>query len=138
MNNSFVTQSTIGKWFGISSRDVGKILTKQGLKDKDRATEDALRKGFAKEARTRSDVAFPVWDAYKVSVLIDKALGIVEKPYLDSLESQVGEAIIEAERYRADGEAILADLILEQACEGVPPALIRLIRGKLLHQHSQT
>ena len=129
--NSYVTQSSIGEWFGISSIKVGKILIAHGLKDRNGATQEAVRGGLAKQAVTKDGRPFWTWEATRVSKIIDKALGDVETPYIKKVMVQVDEALREAERHRIEGCDFLADLILEGAYEGIPTGLIGLIRGRL-------
>lgn len=137
--NTCVTQSQLGEWFGISPIAVGKVLIAHGLKQGAGATEVALLGGFAKEACTRTGVTFFVWDACKVCTILDDAIGGTRPtPFIDDLVAQVGEAIAEAEGHRAKGDDFLADMILENACEGVPTGLVGLIQGRLSHQNSQT
>ena len=52
MTPSFVTQSRLGSWFGISSIKVGKILTSNGLKDRHGATQMAIAGKAERAART--------------------------------------------------------------------------------------
>lgn len=135
MTPIFVTQSTLGQWFGLTPVAVGKVLANHGLKNRFGATEKALLDGFAREARTKTGITFFVWNAEKVSVIIDEVLGnTTPTPYIDALVGQVGEALVEAERQRATGNDFFADLILEAAFQDIPSGLVGLIRERLPHQ----
>ena len=132
MMPTLVTQSKLGEWFGLSPVAVGRVLIAEGLKDRAGATEKALLGGFAKEARTKSGVTFFVWDAHKVSLILDEVIGgSWPTPFIDGLVAKVGEAVGEAEKHRADDNDFIADVILEHAFEGVPPGLSGLIRHRL-------
>lgn len=129
--STFVTQSLLGSWFGISARKIGNILKAHGLKDRNVATQEAIVGGYAKEATTRDGISFWVWDPIKVVPMLYEALGGVEKPFIDDLVVQVGEALTEANRQRDEGCDFLADLIEDEALAGVPSGLIVLIRARL-------
>ena len=132
MTPTFVTQSKLGEWFGFSPVAIGKVLIAEGLKDRFGATEKALLGGYAKEARTKAGLTFFVWDSNKVSVILDHGIGRTRPtPFIDGLVAKVGEAVIEAETQRAEGNDFIADLILEHAFEGVPLGMAGLIRGRL-------
>ena len=131
MTPVFVTQSKLGEWFGISAQKIGKILTAHGLKDRSGAIEKAVLGTLAKPVATKDGLSFWVWEATRVSKIIDESLGDVEKPLLDKLTIQVADALQEARRLRNEGCDFVADLLLEQAYEGVPTGLIGLIRERL-------
>lgn len=90
MTPTFVTQSKVGEWFGLSPVAVGKVLIAHGLKDRHGATEKALLGGYAREARTGTGVTFFVWDAHRVSIILDEAIGGTRPtPFIDDLVAQV-------------------------------------------------
>jgi hypothetical protein len=138
MTSSYVTQSRLGSWFGISSIKVGKILAMNGLKDGHGATRMAVAGGYAKEAQTKEKIPFWVWDATKVSLILDAALGDVGTPFIDELVAQAGEALAEAQGLREAGNEFVAELIEDQALAGVPPGLIVLLRRRLSQETNQT
>lgn len=128
----WVTLTKLGGWFDMTAVAVGKVLVGRGLKDKAGATPKALIGGYAKEARTRGDIDFFLWDAGKVAAIIDLTLGGDKPtPFLDRLVAQVGESIAEAQKHRGEGNDFLAELILDRANEGVPPGLVRVINERL-------
>ena len=129
--NTFVTQSLLGSWFGISARKIGNLLKAHGLKDRNGATQVAIVGGYAKEATTRDGISFWVWHARKTVQILDEILSGGEKPFLDELIGQVGKALTEAKRQRMEGCDFVADLILEDAFEGVPPGLFPYIKDRL-------
>ncbi|WP_337173519.1 hypothetical protein [Paludisphaera sp.] len=138
MTLSYVTQSRLGSWFGISSIKVGKILVMNGLKDCHGATRMAVAGGYAKEAQTKEKLPFWVWDATRVSLILDEALGGVGTSFIDELVVQVGEALAEAHGLREGGNDFVAELIEDQALAGVPPGLVGLLRGRLSQETKQT
>lgn len=131
MTTSHVTQSTLGGWFGLSSIKIGKILTAHGLKERSSASQEAVRDGLAKQVVMKDGTSFWVWEARRISKLIDQTLGNIAKPLLDKLTIQIGDALQEEKRLRNEGSDFVADLLLEQAFEGVPACLIGLIRERL-------
>ena len=138
MMTSYVTQSRLGSWFGISSIKVGKILTMNGLKDGHGATRMAVAGGYAKEAQTKEKIPFWVWDATRASLIIDEALGGVGTAFIDDLVVQVGEALAESQGLREGGDEFVAELIEDQALAGVPPGLVGLLRRRLSQETNQT
>ena len=131
MTNSHVTQTKVGEWFGLSAIKVGRILTAHGLKDRNGPTRLAVEGGYAKSITTRDQLTFWVWDARKTAQILDQELADCETPYIDQLVAQVGDSLAEARRHRSEGNDLLAELILEQTYDGVPPPLIGLIKDRL-------
>ena len=131
MTHGFVTQSKVGEWFGISALKVGKILVAHGLKDRSVATEKAIVGGIAKQVTMKNGTPIWIWESGRISRLIDDALGDVEKPFIEKLTAQVGEALHEEKCLRNEGSDFVADLLLEQTFVGVPSGLIGLIRDRL-------
>lgn len=62
----FVTQTQLGKIFGIGTKIMGKWLTKVGLRDGEHdPTKQALQGGFCKLFRNDRDIVFFVWHRTK-------------------------------------------------------------------------
>jgi hypothetical protein len=62
----FVTQTQLGKIFGVGSKVMGKWLTKIGLRDGEHdPTKEALQGGYCKLFRNDRDIVFFVWHRNK-------------------------------------------------------------------------
>ena len=131
MIDSHVTQTKIGEWFGLSAVKVGKILARRGLKDRSGPTRRAVLDGYAKEVVTRDQRSFWVWHAEKAALIVDEALEDGENDRIDRLASQVSEALSEVQKSRNEGNDFIADLLAEHAFEGIPSALVSVIKKRL-------
>lgn len=126
MNGSHVTQSTLGKWFQLSSIKVGRIQTAHGLKDRNGPTERAVFGGYVKGGTTKDGFPPWTWNAVRASMLIDES---GEESRLDEMVLQVERLLAEAGHQRSIGCNFIADQIADRAFDGIPPELVGLIES---------
>jgi len=74
LGTAWMTQTALGKLFGVSSHAIGKWLVELGLRTKDGIpTLDALTRGLAKAMRDDRGFHFYVWDREAICALLRRA-----------------------------------------------------------------
>lgn len=69
-SEKWVTMTELGKPYGLSAVQVGKLLTNAGLRAGSLATDQAVSDGLAKHRRMKSGAEFSVWDRKRVDEVI--------------------------------------------------------------------
>ena len=70
--SEFITQTDLGKLYGVSSHQIGKWLSGLGLREDGRPTTTAIRDGFVKQApSTQPSTYFWVWHNAKTTTILD-------------------------------------------------------------------
>ena len=125
------SQTELGKKFGISAIEVGKILIQHGLKDPNtkKATQKALDDGYAQFTPLRDGTPHYMWNIEKVQgLLLEKhqALGQV-----DYWANEVKRILHEADCLSEKGEDKLAYLMYDSAYDDVPKNIVADVRRKV-------
>ncbi len=116
----WVNQTELGKKFGLSAIDVGKILIEQELKDpkSGRATPKAIEGGYAKSTPLKNGTPFFMWHLHKTKDLIGKKHMVLSE--VDYWVNEVKKSLLEASRLFEEGQDKLAYLIADHVYEEVP------------------
>lgn len=87
--NIWANQTNIGKLFGLSAVSVGKKLIEHGLRDKitKKATEEAIRDGFAKETPLKDGTYFCTWNKEKIKSILSQEVVLltVEQRWINEI-----------------------------------------------------
>jgi hypothetical protein len=130
-NQVWVNQTELGKEFGLSALDLGKILIEQELKDpkSGRATQKAIEGGYAKSTPLKNGTPFFMWHFHKTKGLISKT--IVPLSEVDYWVNEVKKSLSEATRLLKEGQDKLAYLIADHAYEEVPQKVRAEVKTKV-------
>lgn len=116
----YCNQTELGKIFGISAKEVGKLLTQLGLKEGTAASAKALQEGYAKSTPLKDGTPHYLWHRTKVKQLL-KAKGLQPKSHQEVLAAELAAKWIKCEALYQSNDGLdqkaallMADDILEE------------------------
>ena len=130
-NQTWINQTDLGKKFGLTAVDVGKILIENELKDpkSGQATLKAIEGGYAKSTPLKNGTPFFMWHLLKTKDLIRKMhLPLSE---VDYWVNEVKKNLSEAEGLMEKGQDKLACMIMDCAYEEVPQKIRAEVKAKV-------
>lgn len=130
-NAIWSNQTNLGKSFGLSAIEIGKILKEHGLKDLEtgKATQKALDYGYAKQTPLKNGTMFFMWHIQKVKQLISDTHEVLSK--IDYWTNQVKEIFKEAERLLNKGEDKMAYIMSDFAYDNVPKKFLQKVKTNI-------
>lgn len=132
------SQTELGKKFGISAIEVGKLLIQYGLKDPNtkKATKKALDDGYAKFTPLRDGTPHYMWNIEKVQgFLLEKHQPLSQ---VDYWANEVKRILREADSLSEKGEDKLAYLMYDSAYVDVPKNIVADVRRKVEASNCQS
>jgi len=116
----WANQTDIGKLFGLSSIKIGEILMEFGLKDPNtkKATEKAIKEGFARETPLKDGTYFCMWNKQKIkSLLSNKVKPLTEEEIYTNDAIKRKKAI---EKMWNDDQDKLACIMMDTFYDDIP------------------
>lgn len=111
-------QTNLGKAFGVSAIEVGKILKNNGLKDGKTATKKAIQEGYAKATPLKDGTPFFMWNTKKVQSLLTKDHEPLSQ--VDYHLNEVKNIYKESGKLIEDGQDKIGFMWRDSAFDGVP------------------
>ena len=127
----WVNQTELGKKFGLSAMDIGKILIEQELKDpkSGRATQKAIESGYAKSTPLKNGTPFFMWHLQRTKDLISKKHVLLSE--VDYWVNEVKKSLLEASCLLKEGQDKMAYLIADHVYEEVPQKVRAEVKTKV-------
>jgi hypothetical protein len=133
----WINQTELGKRFGVSAVEVGKILAERGLKDSatKQATPKAIAEGYAKATPLGDGTPFFMWNSQKVTGQISKTCEPLTK--IDRYAKEAAQQLKEIDEMWARGEDKMASLMQDVMFEDVPQDISEEVkrRAQAYYEH---
>ena len=127
----WISQTNLGKQFGLSAIEVGKILIEHQLKDPKNgwATQHAIDNGYAKSTPLKNGTPFFMWHLKKTKSLLIKKHSPLSK--VDYWVNEAKKIFGESECLMKEGRDKLARITADLAYEEVPRELLDEVKAKV-------
>lgn len=137
-NQEWCNQTELGKKFGISAIEVGKLLAKYGLRDLSTksATEKAINDEYAKFTPLKDGTQFYMWNIRKCKKLISQEHEELSK--IDLYANEIRTMIKEAERLDSIGQDKMAYFIWDGLYDDIPKEFREAVKAKIENENQQS
>ena len=136
-NQEWCNQTELGKKFGISAIEVGKLLAEYELRDLSTksATEKAIKDEYAKFTPLKDGTPFYMWNIRKCKKLISQEHEELNK--VDLYADEIRTMIKEAERLDSIGQDKMAYFIWDGLYDDVPKEFREAVKAKIENEGKQ-
>ena len=128
-NRVWVTQTELGKVFGISARKVGIELESSGYKDKEGGTEKARKEDMVYRVESKDGRVFWMWNKQKCIELLSKKYNKLD--FVDMWVNEIKLRLGQIEKLEESGEFKVADLSRECLFDDIPRQLKQKVIDRL-------
>lgn len=124
-------QTELGKRFGISAIEVGKILIEHNLKDPKtkQATSKALSEGYANATPLKDGTHHYLWNIQKIQSILSEKYHRLSP--VDYWVNEIKRIFQEADRLSEEGQDKLACLTYDLAYDEVPKDIRKEVQKKV-------
>lgn len=136
--DTWKNQTELGKYFGISAIEVGKILMEHQLKDATTkaATQKAIDGGYAKATPLKDGTQHFLWNVTRIMAILSQS-----KPPLSQVDywaNEVKKIMEEADRLSNEGQDKLACLMYDSAYDEVPKHIRQEVKKRMEKEETTT